>query len=174
MEKRKVRFVEPAKLYRKIKNEIDAVYFDVMSRGELIDRSHLKNFEANLAKFVGTKHAVGLNSGYDALHISLRAAGIGNGDEVIVPAHTFVASCSAIVNVGATPVLIDVAKDFNIDVGKIEEVITKKTKAIMPVHLSGWMADMPAVMKIAQKHNLIVVEDACQSLGSTINGKGAG
>lgn len=174
MEKRKVRFVEPAKLYRSLKNELDAAYFEVMSKGDLIDRGQLKSFEENLAKFVGTKYAVGLNSGYDSLHLSMRAAGIGAGDEVIVPAHTFVASCSAIVNVGATPVLVDVAKDFNIDVDKIEEVITEKTKGIMPVHLSGWMADMPRIMKIAEKYNLAVIEDACQSLGSSINGIGAG
>jgi dTDP-4-amino-4,6-dideoxygalactose transaminase len=171
---RKVRFVNPGLLYSQLKDELDAAYFDVMSRGQLIDREHLKNFENNLAKFVGTKYAVGVNSGYDALHLSLRGAGIGEGDEVIVPAHTFVASCSAIVNVGATPVLVDVTKDFNIDVTKIEAAVTKKTKGIMPVHLSGWMADMPAVMKIAEKYNLAVVEDACQSLGSSINGKGAG
>ncbi|MDP4266722.1 MAG: DegT/DnrJ/EryC1/StrS family aminotransferase [Bacteroidota bacterium] len=170
----KVRFVEPSKLYLMIKDELDAAYFDVMSKGELIDRSHLKKFEENLAKFVGTKYAVGLNSGYDSLQLSLRAAGIGAGDEVIVPAHTFVASCSAIVNVGATPVLVDVAPDFNIDVDKIEEAITENTKAIMAVHLSGWMADMPRIMKIAEKNNLKVIEDACQSLGSSINGKGAG
>ncbi|HRS54366.1 MAG TPA: aminotransferase class I/II-fold pyridoxal phosphate-dependent enzyme, partial [Bacteroidales bacterium] len=108
MEKRKVRFVEPAKLYQMIKEELDAAYFEVMSKGDLIDRQQLKNFENNLAKFVGTKYAVGVNSGYDALHLSMRALGIGHGDEVIVPAHTFVASCSAIVNVGATPVLVDV------------------------------------------------------------------
>ncbi|MEI6766190.1 MAG: DegT/DnrJ/EryC1/StrS family aminotransferase [Bacteroidota bacterium] len=174
MEKRKVRFVEPAKLYKTIKRELDAAYFDVMETGELIDRHHLRNFEENLAKFAGTKYAVGLNSGYDSLHMSLRAAGIGPGDEVIVPAHTFVATTSAVVNVGATPVLVDVTSDFNIDVTKIEEVITPRTKGIIPVHLSGWMADMPAIMKIAEKHGLAVVEDACQSLGSTINGKGAG
>ncbi|NVO02412.1 MAG: DegT/DnrJ/EryC1/StrS family aminotransferase, partial [Bacteroidetes bacterium] len=174
MEKRKIRFVDPGKLYRMLKPELDAVYFDVMEKGELINRAHLKSFEENLAKFVGTKYAIGMNSGYDSLHISLRAAGIGEGDEVIVPAHTFVASCSAIVNVGATPILVDVTKDFNIDMSKVEEVITPKTKAIMPVHLSGWMADMPAVMKIAEKYNLAVIEDACQSLGSSINGVGAG
>lgn len=174
MEKRKVRFVEPGKLYGMIKDELDAAYFEVMSKGDLINRHQLRNFEENLAKFVGTKYAVGLNSGYDSLQISMRAAGIGAGDEVIVPAHTFVASCSAIVNVGATPVLVDVAKDFNIDIDKIEEAITPKTKGIMPVHLSGWMADMPRVMEIAEKYSLIVIEDACQSLGSTINGKGAG
>lgn len=170
----KVRFVDPARLYQTLKPELDAAYFEVMSKGDLIDRGQLKNFENNLAKFVGTKYAVGVNSGYDALHLSLRAAGIGQGDEVIVPAHTFVASCSAIVNVGATPILVDVAKDFNIDISKIEEVITPKTKGIMPVHLSGWMADMPAVMKLAEKYKLAVIEDACQSLGATINGKGAG
>jgi dTDP-4-amino-4,6-dideoxygalactose transaminase len=174
MESRKVKFVEPGKLYKMIKSELDAAYFDVMTKGDLIDRGHLKSFETNLAKFVGTKYAVGLNSGYDSLQLSLRAAGVGPGDEVIVPAHTFVASCSAIVNVGATPVLVDVTKDFNIDVDKIEPLITNKTKAIMPVHLSGWMADMPRIMEIAEKYNLAVIEDACQSLGSSINGKGAG
>ncbi len=174
MEKRKVKFVDPARLYGMIKEELDAAYFEVMSKGDLIDRQQLKNFEENLARFVGTKYAVGVNSGYDALHLSMRAVGIGLGDEVIVPAHTFVASCSAIVNVGATPVLVDVAKDFNIDVNKIEEAISEHTKAIMPVHLSGWMADMPEIMKIARKYNLYVIEDACQSLGSSINGEGAG
>ena len=174
MEKRKVRFVDPGKLYRMLKSELDAAYFDVMEKGELINRGHLKSFEENLAKFVGTKYAIGLNSGYDSLHVSMRAAGIGPGDEVIVPAHTFVASCSAIVNVGATPILVDVTPDFNIDVNKIKEVMTSRTKGIMPVHLSGWMADMPAIMKIADKYNLVVIEDACQSLGSSINGIGAG
>lgn len=169
-----VRFVDPARLYQTIKPELDQAYVDVMSKGDLIDRAQLRGFEANLARFVGTKFAVGLNSGYDALHLSLRAAGVGPGDEVIVPAHTFVATASAVVNVGATPVLVDVSDDFNIDVTKIEEAITPRTRAIIPVHLSGWMADMPAVMKIAAAHNLTVVEDACQSLGSSINGRRAG
>lgn len=170
----KVRFVDPGRLYQTLKPELDAAYFEIMEKGDLIDRGQLKSFEDNLAKFVGTKYAVGLNSGYDALHMSLRAAGIGPGDEVIVPAHTFVASCSAIVNVGATPVLVDVTDDFNIDVDLIEPAITPKTKGIMPVHLSGWMADMPAIMKLAERHSLVVVEDACQSLGSSINGRRAG
>jgi dTDP-4-amino-4,6-dideoxygalactose transaminase len=171
---RQIRFVNPAKLYRTIKSEIDAAYFDCMENGQLIDRVHLHNFEEHLAAFVGTKYAVGLNSGYDALHLSLRAAGIGPGDEVIVPAHTFVASCSAVVNVGATPVLVDVAKDFNIDVNLIEPAITSRTKAIMAVHLSGWMADMPRIMELAHARHLIVVEDACQSLGASTKGQRAG
>lgn len=171
---RKVRFVDPARLYSAIKDELDRAYVEVMSHGDLIDRGQLRAFEEHLAQFVGTTYAVGLNSGYDALHMSLRAAGIGAGDEVIVPAHTFVATCSAVVNVGATPVLVDVADDFNIDVTKIEEAITPKTRGIMAVHLSGWMADMPAVMAIAARHHLVVVEDACQSLGSSIDGRRAG
>src|SRR3989337_2871956 len=134
----KVPFVDPRKNYQMIKEDIDAAYFEVMSKGDLIDRGQLKSFEENLAKFVGTKYAVGLNSGYDALQLSLRATGIGHGDEVIVPAHTFVATCSAIVNVGATPVLVDVSKDFNINCDLIEPAITNKTKAIIPVHLSGY------------------------------------
>lgn len=169
-----VRFVDPGKNYQIIKDEIDAAYFEVMEKGDLVDREHLKRFEQNLAEFVGTKYAVGLNSGYDALHMSLRAAGIGPEDEVIVPAHTFVATCSAVVNVGATPVLVDVTKDFNIDVDLIEPAVTEKTRGIIPVHLSGYMADMPRILQIAEKYKLAVVEDACQSLGSSINGKRAG
>lgn len=170
----KVPFVAPSRIYKLYKEELDAAYFDIMSTGQLIDRVHLKNFEKELADFVGTKFAVGLNSGYDALHMSLLAAGIGQGDEVIVPSHTFVATCSAVVNAGAIPVLVDVSKDFNIDVLKIEEAITVKTKGIIPVHLSGWMADMPEILKIAEKYKLKIIEDACQSLGASINGKGAG
>jgi len=170
----KVPFVAPSRIYQKYKTELDSAYFEVMSKGDLIDREQLKNFESNLADFVGTKYAIGLNSGYDALQLSLRALDIKNGDEVIVPAHTFVATCSAVVNVGATPILVDVTKDFNIDVTRIEEMISEKTRAIIPVHLSGWMADMPEIIKIAEKYNLSIVEDACQSLGSSINGILAG
>jgi dTDP-4-amino-4,6-dideoxygalactose transaminase len=170
----KVPFVAPSRIYQKYKEELDNAYFEVMSNGDLIDRSQLKKFESDLAAFVGTKFAVGLNSGYDALHLSLRALGIKEGDEVIVPAHTFVATCSAVVNVGAIPVLVDVGKDFNIDIKKIEEAISEKTRAIIPVHLSGWMADMPQIKKISDKYNLKIVEDACQSLGSDIFGKFAG
>lgn len=170
----KVRFVDPGKVYQMIKEELDAAYFEVMTKGDLIDREQLKRFERNLAAFVGTKYAVGLNSGYDALHMSLGAAGIGTGDEVIIPAHTFVASASAIVNVGAKPILVDVGRDFNIDCDKIEEAITPRTKGIMTVHLNGYMADMVRVMEIAQRYGLVVVEDACQSLGATMLGKRAG
>jgi dTDP-4-amino-4,6-dideoxygalactose transaminase len=170
----KVRFVDPVKVYQMIKEELDAAYFEVMNKGDLIDRGQLKSFEKNLAAFVGTKYAVGLNSGYDALHMSWRAAGLGAGDEVIVPAHTFVASASAVVNAGAKPVLVDVGQDFNLDCDKIEEAITPQTKGIIAVHLNGYMADMVRVMEIAAKYGLVVVEDACQSLGSSMLGQKAG
>lgn len=169
-----VRFVNPPKLYQQLKPEIDAAYAHIMETGSFIDRQELRMFEEELAGFVGTRFAVGLNSGYDALHISLRAAGIGPGDQVIVPAHTFVATASAVVNVGATPVLVDVGPDFNIDVDKIEEAITPLTRGIIPVHLNGRMAYMPAVMELAEKHGLVVVEDACQSLGAKQDGRKAG
>lgn len=172
--KYKVPFVNPSRNYQFVKPEIDAAYFEVMTKGDLIMRGQLSSFEEHLAQFVGARFAVGLNSGYDALQLSLRAAGIGPGLEVIVPAHTFVATCSAVVNVGATPVLVDVAEDFNIDVTRIEAAVTPRTRAIIPVHLSGWMADMPAIMKIAERNHLVVIEDACQSLGSSINGRQAG
>ena len=171
---RKVRFVNPGRLYGMLKEELDQAYFEVMEKGDLIDRGQLRSFEENLAGFVGTKYAVGLNSGYDALQLSLRAAGVGPGDEVIVPAHTFVATASAVVNVGARPVLVDVLPDFNLDISLVEDAITPRTRAIIPVHLNGHMADMHAVMQLADDHRLTVVEDACQSLGATQSGRGAG
>lgn len=170
----RVPYVNPGEHYRRLKSEIDATFTDVLSRGDLICRGDLKRFEENLAAFVGTKYAVGLNSGYDALHVALRAAGIGPGDEVITVAHTFVATVSAIVNVGATPVLVDVGQDFNIDMDDFERAITSQTKAVLPVHLNGRICDMGRLKEIAEEHNLMVIEDAAQALGATYNGKGAG
>ena len=168
----KVKFVNPIHNYQMIKEELDAAYRAVMEKGDLIDRGQLRSFEENLAKFVGTRYAVGLNSGYDALHLSLRAAGIGPGDEVIVPAHTFVATCSAVVNVGATPVLVDVGKDFNIDCDLIEAVVSPRTRGIIPVHLSGFMADMVRVMELARRYDLVVVEDEFKYSGFGAKGVG--
>jgi dTDP-4-amino-4,6-dideoxygalactose transaminase len=170
----KVRFVEPDAHYRRLKTEIDATMQDVLSNGDLIYRSQLREFEQNLATFVGTKYAVGLNSGFHALHLSCIAAGLGPGDEVIVPAHTFVASVSAIVLTGAKPILVDVSADYNIDMEHAARVVTSRTKAIMPVHLNGRVCDMDRVMALAAKHNLIVIEDAAQALGAKFKGKMAG
>lgn len=170
----KVRFVQPDEHYRRLKPEMDAVIQDVLARGNLIYRQDLHQFEQDLAEFVGTKYAVGLNSGFHALHFACIGAGLGPGDEVIVPAHTFVASVSAIVLTGATPVLVDVKEDYNIDIDHAVKMVTPHTKAIMPVHLNGRLCDMDRVMALAEAHNLLIIEDAAQSLGGTFDGKGAG
>jgi dTDP-4-amino-4,6-dideoxygalactose transaminase len=170
----RVRFVEPGVHYQRLKPEIDATIQDVLARGDLIARQQLADFESRLAAFVGTKYAVGLNSGFHALHLACIAAGLGPGDEVIVPAHTFVASISAIVHTGATPVLVDAGPDFNMDVASLERSITRRTKAVMPVHLNGRLCDMDAVMTLAERHDLLVIEDAAQGLGATYKGRMAG
>lgn len=170
----KVPFVDYPKQYHSIEKEIDAAIKEVLLNGDFILREQLRRFENNIASFLGVDYAVGLNSGTDALHLSLLAAGVGHGDEVITVAHTFLATVGAIVNCGATPVLVDVRQDFNMDVDKVEEAITPQTKAIIPVHLNGRLCDMKKLMKIADKHNLIVIEDAAQALGATFDGKKAG
>jgi dTDP-4-amino-4,6-dideoxygalactose transaminase len=170
----KVPFVNPRKHYHNLKEEIDAAITECLSNGDLIMRRQLREFEKHFAEFVGTKYAVGVNSGYHALALSLIAAGIGPGDEVITVAHTFVATISAIVHSGATPVLIDVGKDYNMDMDALERAITPRTRAVIPVHLNGRVCDMERLMAIAEKHNLIVIEDAAQAVGATYNGKRAG
>jgi len=170
----KVPFVDPRTHYANLKSEVDGAIIDCLTKGDLIYRKQLMDFEANLASFVGVKYAIGVNSGYDALHFSLLAAGIGPGDEVITVAHTFVATVSAIIHCGATPVLVDVTNDYNIDVDQMEQAITPQTKALIPVHLNGRICDMDRIMSLAEKHGLAVIEDAAQSLGSSFDGKKAG
>lgn len=170
----KVPFVDPRKHYHNLKGEVDAAIIDCLSNGDLIMRQQLKDYEEHLAAFVRTKYAVGVNSGYHALHMSLVAADLGPGDEVITVAHTFVATISAIVHVGATPVLIDVGKDYNMDMDELERAITPRTKAVLPVHLNGRLCDMDRLMVIAEEHNLIVIEDAAQALGAKYGGRFAG
>lgn len=170
----RVPFVDPRTHYQRYKAEIDDALLGCLKTGDLINRRHLKDFEAHLAAFVGVRYAVGVNSGYHALHFSLLAAGIGPGDEVITVAHTFVATISAIIHVGAKPVLIDVGPDSNMDPALIEAAVTPRTKAIIPVHLNGRLCDMDAVARVATKHDLVVIEDAAQSLGGTFKGRGAG
>jgi len=167
----KVPFVNPSLHYSQLKEEILNSVDDVLSRGDLVLRRDVEEFERNIASFVGTKYAIGLNSGTDALFFALEAAGIRQNDEVITVAHTFVASVSAIVHCGAKPILIDVGEDFTIDANKIEEKISSKTKAIIPVHLNGRCCDMEKLMTIAKKHNLIVIEDAAQALGAKFKTK---
>jgi len=170
----KVRFVNYPEHYRRIWNEVIDAMSECLSKGDLIARRQLEEFEANLARFVGTKYAVGLNSGTDALLLSLKAAGIGKGHEVITVSHTFVATITSIVFNGATPKLIDVGADMEMDVSKIEKAMTKKTRAIIPVHLNGRMTDMRIVNTIAQENGLIVVEDAAQALGAKLGNLNSG
>ncbi len=170
----KVRFVDYPLHYKSIEDKIDAAIKEVLSHGDFIMRHHLEDFENNIADFIGVKYAIGLNSGTDALYLSLLASDIGPGDEVITVAHTFLATVGAIVNCGATPVLVDVAGDFNMNAEQAERVISSRTKAIIPVHLNGRLCDMESVMTIARKHNLLVIEDAAQALGASFGSKKAG
>ena len=170
----KVRFVNPQKHYADHKEEFIKTFDDVLSRGDLILRKDVEEFENSIASLIGTKYAVGLNSGTDTMFLPLKVLGIGPGDEVITVSHTFVASIAVIVQVGAKPILIDVKEDFTMDVNQIEAAITDKTKAIIPVHLNGRVCEMDKIMEIAQRHGIVVIEDAAQALGSKYDGKMAG
>lgn len=170
----KIRMVNFPKQYQKIKDEIDSAVKEVLESGQFVLRKQLEDFEKNIAFFIGTKYAVGLNSGTDSLFLSCYAAGIKPGDEVITVAHTFVATVAAIVHCGGTPVLVDVGEDMNIDTEKLEEAITDKTKAIMPVHLNGRVCNMENIMKLAKEQNIIVIEDSAQALGAQFDGQNAG
>lgn len=170
----RVPFIDPREHYRRLKPEIDAAIIGCLSRGDLIDRVDLRSFEESFAAFVGAKYAVGVNSGYHALQFSLQAAEITRGDEVITSGHTFVATVSAIVNVGAEPVLVEVADDYNLDVGAVEAAITPRTRAIIPVSLNGRVCEMDKIIALANKHKLIVIEDSAQALGAEYGGKRAG
>jgi len=170
----RVPFVNYKRQYQQLKHEFNGVFEEVMSGGDFILRRHLESFEKTVAAFVGTKHAIGVNTGTDALYLSANALGFGAGDEIITVAHTFVATVGAIVQCGATPVLVDVRDDFNIDVDSIETAITSRTKGIIPVHLNGHACDMDGIMEIAHEHDLSIIEDAAQALGASFKGKRCG
>jgi dTDP-4-amino-4,6-dideoxygalactose transaminase len=169
-----VPFVDPKTHYSRLKTPIDCAISDCLAKGDLVARQQLSEFEDRLAAFVGVKYAVGVNSGYHALHFSLLAAGVGPGDEVVTVAHTFVATVSAIVHCGAKPVLIDVCPDYNMDPDLLQRAITPKTKAILPVHLNGRVCDMERILSVAENHGVRVIEDAAQALGARFRDKGAG
>lgn len=161
--------------YATIGAEVEKAVCEVLRSGSYILGPNTKAFEQEMADFFGCKYTVGLNSGTDALHLALRALNIGAGDEVITVAFTFVATTEAIGIVGAKPVFVDIDPDtFNIDAAKIEAAITPKTKAIIPVHLYGQPCDMDIISDIAKRHNLFVIEDACQAIGAEYKGKKVG
>lgn len=170
----RVPFVDPKEHYRRYRQEIDAAITETLAAGDLVQRRQLRDFESHLAEFVGVRFAVGVNSCYHALYFSLLAAGIGRGDEVVTVAHTFPATVSAIVHTGATPVLIDVRPDYNLDPGLLEPAITPRTKAILPVHLNGRVCEMDRIEAVARKYGLIIVEDAAQAIGAAYKDRKAG
>lgn len=162
-------------LHEPIREELDEVYKTVMDNNWYIMGSYLEQFEHAFAKFCGAKYCVGVGNGLDALRIILQAYGIGEGDEVIVSANTFIASVLAITYVGAVPVLIDAQKEsYTMDTSLIEAKITSKTKAIMAVHIYGRTVDMDKVNEIAEKYSLKVIEDAAQAHGAKFEGKRTG
>ncbi|MBQ6819822.1 MAG: DegT/DnrJ/EryC1/StrS family aminotransferase [Clostridium sp.] len=152
--------------YESLADELNKATLEVLSSANYIMGKTVLDFEKEFANYIGVKHAISVGNGTDALVLALKAMRIGEGDEVITTPFTFFATAEAISAVGATPVFVDVNKEtFNIDVTKIEEKITSKTKAIMPVHIFGQSADMDEINEIAKKHNLMVIEDACQAIG---------
>jgi dTDP-4-amino-4,6-dideoxygalactose transaminase len=171
----KVKFFDYPLQYGIDKKEYLKIIDSVLSRGAYILSEDLERFEKNFARFCRVKYAVGVGNCTEALFLSLLAAGIKSGDQVISVSHTFVATIETIKLIGAVPVFVDIANDHNMDVNLIEKAINKKTKAIIPVHLNGRVcSNMDKLMQIAAKYKLLVIEDAAQSLGASYKGKFAG
>lgn len=171
---REIPFFNYPALFAAQEEELMPLIHDVLRRGAYIMQKDLFDFEAELGKYLGVKHVIGVADGTVALMMGLRAAGVQPGDEVIVPSHTFVASAASIHHIGATPVLADCGADHLINPASIRKLITPRTKAIMPVQLNGRTADMDAIGAIAKEHSLLIVEDSAQALGSRFKGRYAG
>ncbi|MQA28893.1 MAG: aminotransferase class V-fold PLP-dependent enzyme [Luteitalea sp.] len=168
-------FLDLKAQYQSIKPEIDAAVSKILESSQFVLGEEVAAFESDFAAYCGTTHAVAVNSGTSALHLALLAAGVGPGDEVITIPFTFVATVSAICYTGATPVFVDVEQaSLTMDPAQLEAAITPRTKAILPVHLYGQMADMDAILTVANRHGIPVVEDACQAHGAEYHGHRAG
>lgn len=172
--KYKVPYTDLAGQYRKLKKDIFAAMEKVFASGDFILRDEVRCFEKAMASFLGVDYIIGVNSGTDALYLSLLTAGIHHGDEVITVSHTFVATVAVIIHCGALPVFVDISKDYNMDTSQIENAITPRTRAIIAVHLNGRLCNMDKISELAKKHHLIVIEDAAQALGASFKGKQAG
>ena len=172
---KKIPPVDLARQYQQIAQETDAAILAVLKSGYYIGGPIVSEFEQQFAEYVGTSHAIGCNSGTDALYLAVLALEIGPGDEVITPSFTFFATAEMVSQTGATPVFVDIDPlTFNLDPHKLEAAITPKTKAIIPVHLFGQPVDMGMVMNIAEKHNLFVIEDCAQATGAKWDDKQVG
>lgn len=171
----KIPFVSFEPMQKEIKEEVVKKFEEMYDKANYIQGDEYKEFECNFANYIGTKYAVGVGNGLDALMLILRAMNIGNGDEVIVPSNTFIATALAVTYVGAKPVFVEpIVEEYNINTDLIEEKISSKTKAIIAVHLYGQCADMDRINEIARKYNLRVIEDAAQAHGALYKGKKAG
>lgn len=173
-EKKVIPFVDLARQFRSIETELNQVFLDVGRSGGYIMGEKLESFERKAADFLGVSHALGVADGSDALFLILKALGIGPGDEVITATNSFIASAWVVVAVGAKPVFADVRDDLNIDPASILAAITPRTRAIIPVHLTGRPAPMDEINSIAREHGLHVVEDAAQAIGARYHGKRVG
>jgi dTDP-4-amino-4,6-dideoxygalactose transaminase len=170
-----VPFVSLERMHASLHEEMLNAIEKVLSQGNFILGGEVKDFEESFAAYVGSKYAVGVSSGLAALELALKAYDIGEGDEVIIPANTFIATAAAVSFVNAIPVLVEPEADgFNIDPARIEEAISPRTKAIIPVHLYGIPARMDEIMEIAKRHNLVVIEDASQAHGAIYHGRPVG
>ncbi|HTB53357.1 MAG TPA: DegT/DnrJ/EryC1/StrS family aminotransferase [Ferruginibacter sp.] len=171
----KVPFVDLYAQYLSIKKEIDSAIENVIKNSSYIGGNAVSEFEKSFANYLGVTTVIGCANGTDSIEILLQSFGIGKGDEVIVPAASWISTSEAVTAIGATPVFVDIEENyFTIDIALIEKAITPRTKAIIPVHLYGHPADMPAIMAIAKKHSLIVIEDCAQAHGAAINEKKVG
>ena len=171
----RIPFLELKPTYLELKDALDAAWHRVMDSGWYLLAGELESFEQEYAGYCGAKHCVGVGSGFDALHLALRAWEIGAGDEVIVPSNTFIATWLAVTFSGAAAVPVEPdPKTFNLDPGRVAAAITLRTRAIIPVHLYGQPADMEPIIAIAEKHGLKVLEDAAQAHGAQYKGRGVG
>jgi dTDP-4-amino-4,6-dideoxygalactose transaminase len=161
--------------HQQIWEEVEPAWSRVLERTAFVLGDEVKKFESEFAEFSGVAHCIGVANGTDALELALRAVGVGSGDEVVVPANTFIASALAVVRAGATPTFVDVDPLTQlIDPAKVDAAVTARTKAILPVHLFGQLAPMEAISELAAQRDLVVVEDAAQAQGATQNGRGCG
>ncbi|MFC1625820.1 DegT/DnrJ/EryC1/StrS family aminotransferase [Patescibacteria group bacterium] len=167
-------FVDIKRQHDPLRKEINAAIKNVIDTSSFVFGKDLEKFEEEFANYCGTKYALGVGNGADALRLAVYAMGLKKGDEVISVANTFTATIDAVVHAGAKPVLVDCDEYFNIDVDQIEEKITSKTKAIIPVHIYGQPANMGAILKIARNHNLQIIEDCAQAHGAEFLGKKVG
>jgi dTDP-4-amino-4,6-dideoxygalactose transaminase len=170
----KVPYVDIAEQFFEIEDQVMLAIQKVLSSGKYIMSEQVSLFEKNFREFCQCKYSFGVANGTDALIIAMKALGVQEGDEVITPANSWVSSTSSITICGATPVFADIGSDLQISVQEIEKKITSKTKVIMPVHLAGKMANMKAIMALAEKHQLFVIEDAAQAVGASYEGQAAG